>query len=93
VEPEQTCQALREEFCDQAQWHVVPETIYQAVYGPELGGLHRQLPMALRTGRSRRRPHRRGDARRPGRLVGMTMLDQRPAAAPAVLSPGIGRVI
>jgi len=86
--PEQICQGLRIEFCDQPQRHRVPETIYQAVYRLELGGLHRQLPKALRTGRRRRRPHRRGDARRPGRLVGMTMLDQRPAAAADRTEPG-----
>jgi IS30 family transposase len=66
----------------------VPETIYQAIYRPELGGLHREMPKALRTGRRRRKPHRRGDARRPGRLVGMTMLDQRPAAAADRTEPG-----
>jgi IS30 family transposase len=85
--PEQICQALREEFSGE-QRHLVPETIYQAIYRPELGGLHRELPMALRTGRRRRKPHRRGDARRPGRLVDMTMLDQRPAAATDRTQPG-----
>ena len=35
----------------------------------------------LRTGRRRRKPHRRADARRAGALTGMTMISQRPAAA------------
>ena len=60
--PEQICHALRVEFPDDRQRHLVPETVYQAVYRPELGGLHREFPKALRTGRRRRKPHRRPDA-------------------------------
>ena len=78
--PEQIAQALRSEFPGQPQRHVVPETIYQAVYRPDLGGLCRELPRALRTGRLRRKPHRRSEARR-GRLPNMTMIDQRPEEA------------
>jgi IS30 family transposase len=78
--PEQIAQALRSEFPDQPHGYVVPETIYQAVYRPDLGGLCRELPKALRTGRVRRKPHRRSDGRR-GRLINMTMIDQRPAEA------------
>ncbi len=79
--PEQICAALRREFPEEPDRQVVHETIYQAIYRPELGGLRRDLPAVLRTGRRRRRPHRHPDARRPGRLVGMTMIDQRPAEA------------
>jgi IS30 family transposase len=78
--PEQIARALRSEFPDQRDRHLVPETIYQAVYRPDLGGLCRDMPKALRTGRLRRRPRRRVDARR-GRLVNMTMIDQRPQEA------------
>ena len=78
--PEQIARTLRAEFPDQPQRHLVPETIYQAVYRPDLGGLCRELPKALRTGRLRRKSHRRADERR-GRLVNMTMIDQRPAEA------------
>jgi transposase, IS30 family len=78
--PEQIAHALRSEFPDLPERHVVAETIYQAVYRPDLGGLCRELPKALRTGRLRRKPHRRSDERR-GRLVNMTMIDQRPAEA------------
>jgi len=78
--PEQVSAALRLEFPDEPERHVVHETIYQAIYRPELGGLCRDLPkVLLRTGRRRRKPHRHPDARRPGRLVDMTMIDQRPA--------------
>ena len=86
--PEQICRALREQFCDQPQRHLAVETIYQAIYRPELGGLVRELPKALRTGRRRRRPHRRPDTRRPGRLVDMTMIDQRPAEVVDRAQPG-----
>jgi transposase, IS30 family len=86
--PEQISQALRTEFPDQPRRHLVPETIYQAVYRPQLGGLHRELPRALRTGRRRRRPHPRPHARRAGGLVDMTMIDQRPAEAADRATPG-----
>jgi IS30 family transposase len=79
--PEQISAALRVEFPDEPERHMVHETIYQAIYRPELGGLQRDLPKVLRTGRTRRKPHRHPDARRPGRLVDMTMIDQRPAQA------------
>ena len=65
--PEQICAALRREFPDQPERQLVHETIYQAIYRPELGGLRRDLPKVLRTGRRRRKPHRHPDARRPGR--------------------------
>jgi IS30 family transposase len=78
--PEQIAQALRSEFAGQPERHVAPETIYQAVYRPDLGGLCRELPKALRTGRLRRKPHRRSQERR-GRLPNMTMIDQRPEEA------------
>jgi len=78
--PEQITHALRSEFRDQPHRRIVPETIYQAVYRADLGGLCRELPKVLRTGRLRRKPHRRSDERR-GRLPNMTMIDQRPAEA------------
>ena len=86
--PEQVSQALRQEFPGDRERHLVHETIYQAVYRPELGGLHRDLPGVLRTGRRRRKLHRRADARRTGSLTGMTMIDQRPAEAAARTRPG-----
>jgi transposase, IS30 family len=86
--PEQVSQALRGEFPGNPERHVVHETIYQAVYRTELGGLRRDLPGVLRTGRRRRRPRRRPDARRAGRLAGMTMLSQRPAEAAGRTVPG-----
>jgi len=87
--PEQVSQALRCEFPDEPARHVVHETIYQAVYRTELGGLSRELPArVLRTRRRRRRPHRRPGERRPNGIIAMTMLDQRPAEAAGREAPG-----
>lgn len=86
--PEQICQAIRREFPDDPERHVVHETIYQSIYRPELGGLRRDLPPLLRTGRRRRKPHRRADARRAGALVEMTMIDQRSTEAADRTVPG-----
>jgi IS30 family transposase len=86
--PEQISRMLPAAFPDEPERHLVPETIYQAVYRPELGGLQREIPKALRTGRHRRKPHRRADDRRPGVLLDMTMLDQRPAEATDRTVPG-----
>ena len=87
--PEQISQALRAEFPLHSERHVVHETIYQAVYRPDLGGLARDLPQkALRTGRRRRKPHRHPDSRRPQPLVDMTMIDARPADVADRLVPG-----
>jgi IS30 family transposase len=85
--PEQIAQVLRSEFPGQPERHVAPETIYQAVYRPDLGGLCRELPKALRTDRPRRKPHRRCEQRR-GRLPHMTMIDQRPEEAADRKIPG-----
>jgi len=54
------------------------ETIYQGLYLPHRGALHRDLAKKLRTGRTLRQPHRRKDKRvtrfiDPGRLI-----DERP---------------
>jgi IS30 family transposase len=87
--PEQIARALRREFPDEAGRQLVHETIYQAVYRPELGGLERELPRrVMRTGRRRRRPRQQPGVRRRGSLVGMTMLDQRPTEAADRNVPG-----
>ena len=87
--PQQVSQALRREFPDGPARHVVHETIYQALYRPELGGLSRELSArVLRTRRRRRRPHRRPGERRPNGIIAMTMIGQRTAGAAAREEPG-----
>jgi IS30 family transposase len=48
--PEQISRALRAEFPAEPGRHLVHETIYQAVYRPELGGLRRDLPQCCGPG-------------------------------------------
>jgi len=86
--PEQISHALRSEFPNDPERQVVHETIYQAVYRPDLGGLTRELPRVLRTGRRRRKPHRHPDVRRAGALVDMAMIEARPAEAADRTEPG-----
>ena len=65
------------------------ETIYQALYVQGRGELRRELARALRTGRARRKPHRRGDARRQGSIVDPSvMISERPAEADDRAVPG-----
>ena len=65
------------------------ETIYQALYVQGRGELRRELTRALRTGRARRKPHRRPDARRQGCIVDTSvMISQRPAEAEDRAIPG-----
>ena len=65
------------------------ETIYQALYVQGRGGLRRELAVLLRTGRARRKPHRRSDARRSGAFAdSMVMISERPAEAEDRALPG-----
>ena len=87
--PEQISHALPIEFPGQRERHLVHETIYQALYVQGRGELRRELTRALRTGRARRKPHRRPDARRQGCIVDPTvMISQRPAEAEDRAIPG-----
>jgi transposase, IS30 family len=81
--PEQVSHALRGRFPGDRWRHLAHETIYQAIYRPELFGLCRDLPRVLRTGRHHRKPRRRLDARRAGVLTGMINIKERPAEAAA----------
>ena len=87
--PQQICHALPTEFPGQRERHVVHETIYQALCVQGRGGLRRELVTALRTGRARRKPHRRSDARRQGCIVDPTvMISERPAEVEDRAIPG-----
>jgi len=76
--PEQICHALIKEYPDDQEMRVVPETIYQALYLQARGGLRREVQAALRTGRTRRKPQKTDQARRPRFRDPMVMIADRP---------------
>ncbi|MEV0643553.1 IS30 family transposase [Streptomyces sp. NPDC050619] len=86
--PEQICQALRAQFPDRPEMHVVHETVYQALYVQGRGELRRELGRALRTGRARRRPRRQAQQRQPRFSTPMVMISERPAEAADRAVPG-----
>lgn len=86
--PEQICQALVNEFPNDEGMRVSTETIYQAIYLQARGGLRREVTVALRTGRTRRKPHRRPDQRTPRFVDEMIMISERPAEVEDRAVPG-----
>ena len=87
--PEQVSRGLRRRFPGQAGRWLCAETIYQAVYRPDLGGLPRELPgRVLRLRRRRRLRRRDAQARRTGPVAGMTPIRDRPASALDRAEPG-----
>jgi len=86
--PEQICHALVTEFPDDESMRVSTETIYQAIYVQARGGLRREVATALRTGRTRRKPHRRPDQRTARFVDEMVMIADRPAEIADRAVPG-----
>jgi transposase, IS30 family len=86
--PEQISHALREDHPDDREMRVSTETIYQALYLQARGGLRREVATALRTGRTRRRPHRDPAARSPRFADPMIMISERPAEVEDRALPG-----
>lgn len=86
--PEQISHTLVEEFPDNPEMRVSPETIYQALYLQARGGLKREVQAALRTGRTRRKPHRTGEQRNPRFVDPMVMISDRPAEIEDRAMPG-----
>ncbi|ONH34154.1 IS30 family transposase [Protofrankia sp. BMG5.30] len=64
------------------------ETIYQALYRPERGGLERDTATNLRTRRRSRRPRRRPDQRATRFAAPGTLITQRPAEVQDRIQPG-----
>jgi IS30 family transposase len=89
--PQQICNALVREYPDDQEMRVSPETIYQALYVQARGALKRQVAAALRTGRTRRKPHRRPDQRTPRFVDGMVMISERPARSRTAPCPATGK--
>jgi IS30 family transposase len=86
--PEQICHALVVDHPDDQEMRVCSETIYQALYLQARGGLRRELAAALRTGRTRRKPHRDPAARTPRFVDPMIMISDRPAEVEDRAVPG-----
>lgn len=76
--PEQIARRLRKDFPDNEEMWVSHETIYQALYVQPKGELVKAVGNALRTGRTRRKPH--GRAKQPT-MRGMVNISERPAEA------------
>jgi IS30 family transposase len=86
--PEQISHTLIEEFPDRPEMRVCHETIYQALYVQARGGLKREVQAALRTGRTRRKPHRTSDQRTPRFMDPMIMISERPPEVEDRAVPG-----
>jgi IS30 family transposase len=86
--PQQICNALVREHPDDQEMRVTPETIYQALYVQARGALKREVAAALRTGRTRRKPHRHPDQRNPRFADDMVMISDRPAEVEDRAIPG-----
>jgi IS30 family transposase len=76
--PEQISRTLVKEFPDNPEMRVSPETIYQALYVQARGGLKREIQAALRTGRTRRKPHKDPQQRQSRFVDPMVMISERP---------------
>jgi IS30 family transposase len=76
--PEQITARLRVEFPHDESMRVSHESIYQSLYVQSRGALRRELTTALRTGRTVRKPRRRGDARSNRSIPPELLISQRP---------------
>ncbi|WP_089253016.1 IS30 family transposase [Rhodococcoides kyotonense] len=85
--PEQISHTLKLEFPDQPEMHVSHETIYQALFVQTKGGLNKDLAKHLRTGRPRRRGHKRTQERR-SRIPDMVNISERPGEVEDRKVPG-----
>ena len=87
--PEQIAHELRVVFPDDPSRWVCTETIYQAVYRPDLGGLPGELPgRVLRRRRRQRVPRRHAQARRPRSMGQMVSISHRSATVLERVEPG-----
>ena len=85
--PEQIANRLRVDHPDDASWRVCHETIYQSLYVQGRGELRRELTVALRTGRAKRRPQ--GSTReKRARIKDMVLISERPAVIEDRAVPG-----
>jgi IS30 family transposase len=88
LSPEQISHRLVKDFPDDESMRVSHETIYQALYFQARGGLKREVAQALRSGRTRRKPHRHPDQRTHRFIDPMIMISDRPAEVEDRAVPG-----
>ncbi|MEV1245520.1 IS30 family transposase [Nonomuraea sp. NPDC049750] len=88
LSPEQISRRLVKDFPDDESMRVSHETIYQALYFQARGGLKREVQSALRTGRTRRKPHRQPGQRQHRFVQEMVMISDRPAEVEDRAVPG-----
>ena len=86
--PEEISHRLVKDFTDDESMRVSHETIYQALYFQARGGLKREVAQALRSGRTRRKPHRAPDQRTHRFIDPMIMISDRPAEITDRAVPG-----
>jgi IS30 family transposase len=88
LSPEQISHRLVKDFPDDESMRVSHETIYQALYFQARGGLKREVAQALRSGRTRRKPHRDPGQRTHRFVDPMIMISDRPAEIEDRAVPG-----
>ena len=87
--PQEISARLPIDHRDDEVLRVSPETIYTSLYLQGRGGLKRELVSALRSGRLRRRPRRRGEqAKRANVLGDIVPVSERPPEAADRSVPG-----
>ncbi len=86
--PEQIRNRIRQDHPDDEGMRVSTETIYQALYVQARGELKREVADALRSGRTRRKPHRSPQQRTSRFIDPMIMISDRPAEVEDRAVPG-----
>lgn len=86
--PEQISAWLKNTWPDNEAMNACPETIYQAIYVQAKGQLKLDLKQALRSGRTRRKPQKLDQERRPRFRDPMIMISERPAEVEDRAIPG-----
>nr|WP_278043916.1 IS30 family transposase [Protofrankia symbiont of Coriaria ruscifolia] len=85
--PEQVSERLRKDFPDDPEMRVSHETIYETLFVQVRGELRTQLTIALRSGRTERRP--RGSTRpKQAWIAGMVNISEHPAEIADRAVPG-----
>jgi transposase, IS30 family len=85
--PEQISSRIIDEFPDDPEMRVSPETIYQELFVQGRGSLRKELAKCLRSGRARRRPRTRRNGGE-GKIIDKVMISERPAEVEDRAVPG-----